>query len=407
MQAAFKVQPGPWAKNAALNAVMSALGAGRALIVGGAVRSAVLGQTMDDIDIATVLTPPEVTRILEGAGLKVVPTGIDHGTVTAVADHQGFEITTLRRDVETDGRRAVIAFTDDWTEDAQRRDFTMNTLLMNLDGDVFDPTGSGVADLKAGVVRFVGDPDTRIREDGLRILRFFRFHARYGKGVPDQAGFAACAHNAGLIENLSRERVTAELEKLLLAPGAGEAVMAMTRAGILTGLIQPQFDSGIFAQIQKIVLNPGYEINPALLLAYTVCENKSEILDTKIDKFLSLSNRKKDYLKSCMNFLKDHSDSHQKNLILFGQDVTLGGSILLNVFNAKSKISTNLESLVEDIRAIPMPKFPLTANDVMKTLGISQGRDVGDAMKRVMDFWLSKNTTPDRDACLKFLKTLQ
>ncbi len=171
-------------------AVMAALGEGNACFVGGSVRNALLEKPVGDIDIATPLKPDEVVRRLEAAGLKAVPTGIEHGTITAIAHGMPFEITTLRRDVETDGRRAVVAFGDDWAEDAQRRDFTMNALYASADGEVFDTVG-GVEDLKARRVRFVGDPVTRIREDYLRILRLFRFHAWYGKDEIDSAALHA------------------------------------------------------------------------------------------------------------------------------------------------------------------------------------------------------------------------
>src|ERR1700739_1220589 len=177
--------------------------------VGGAVRDGLLGRRVSDIDVATPVMPENVIRAVEAAGLKAIPTGIAHGTVTAVVGRQPFEVTTLRRDVETDGRHAVVAFTDDWRADAARRDFTMNALSMTRDGVVFDYFG-GIADLRHGVVRFVGDPATRIAEDYLGILRFFRFHARYGVGPPDAAAVAAIRAGVAGLARLSAERVWAE-----------------------------------------------------------------------------------------------------------------------------------------------------------------------------------------------------
>ena len=179
----------PWMKTPQVVAVMDALEArgftGCARFVGGCVRNSLLNRPIEDIDIATTLTPDQVTEALQEAGIRAVPTGVEHGTITAVADSQPFEITTLRRDVSTDGRRAVVAFTQDWTEDAQRRDFTLNAVYADRDGTLFDPTGRGIEDGKAGRIVFVGDAMTRIREDYLRILRFFRFQAWYGKGDAD------------------------------------------------------------------------------------------------------------------------------------------------------------------------------------------------------------------------------
>ena len=193
----------PWMELSATRAVMEALEsrgyAGCARFVGGCVRNSLLGQPIDDIDIATTLTPDQVTEALEGVGVKVVPTGVDHGTVTAVSEGRAYEITTLRRDVSTDGRRAVIAFTQNWEEDAVRRDFRLNALYADGEGRIFDPTGEGVADAKAGRIVFVGDAMTRIREDYLRILRFFRFQAWYGRGDPDPAALAACKALKGML----------------------------------------------------------------------------------------------------------------------------------------------------------------------------------------------------------------
>jgi poly(A) polymerase len=183
---------------AVIEALEAAGGPGCARFVGGCVRNAILKRPIDDIDIATTLTPDQVTEALTKAGLKAVPTGVDHGTVTAVSRGRPYEITTLRRDVETDGRRAVVVFTTDWAEDAQRRDFRLNALYADPSGKLYDPTAGGLADARAGRIIFVGDAETRIREDGLRILRFFRFFAWYGRGEPDAVGLAACASLRGL-----------------------------------------------------------------------------------------------------------------------------------------------------------------------------------------------------------------
>ncbi len=205
--------------------------------MGGAVRNALMGTPVKDVDIATTALPADVMRLATEAGLHAVPTGIEHGTVTVVAEHVPFEVTTLRRDIETFGRHARVTFTTDWTEDARRRDFTMNALYCSADGTVHDPLG-GYADLVARRVRFIGDARERIREDYLRTLRFFRFLAEYGDGAaPDPEGLAAAiAEKAGLA-GLSGERIRAELLRLLAAPGALEAVRAMIEAGLLAPVL--------------------------------------------------------------------------------------------------------------------------------------------------------------------------
>jgi poly(A) polymerase len=207
-----------------------------ARVVGGAVRDALLGRRLGDIDIATTAVPDEVARRAAAAGIKAVPTGVDHGTLTLIAHGRTVEVTTLRRDLETDGRHAVVAFGRDWAADARRRDFTLNALSLSRDGTVHDDVG-GLADLAARRVRFIGDPAARIREDYLRSLRFFRFHAAFGAGAPDAAALAAIVALRGGLATLSRERVRAELLKLMAAPGAAAMARVMAERGILTPLL--------------------------------------------------------------------------------------------------------------------------------------------------------------------------
>ena len=239
-----------WMTAPATAAVMDAISPGdsdRARFVGGAVRDALAGRTVEDIDIATTLTPQAAAQALGAAGLKVVPTGIDHGTITAVAFGKPFEITTLRRDVETFGRRAVVAFTTDWAEDAIRRDFRMNAIYADRFGALFDPF-DGVADARAGRVVFIGEPRERIAEDHLRILRFYRFNAWYGAGI-DPEGQAACAELATTLEAVSAERIWKEFRKLLLAPDPREAVRAMHAGHVLERVLTARLDLNLFEGI--------------------------------------------------------------------------------------------------------------------------------------------------------------
>jgi poly(A) polymerase len=252
---------GDWIDNPATQSVAALLtDAGyHALFVGGCVRNALLGVPVTDIDISTEARPERVIELAEAAGLKAVPTGIDHGTVTVVADGEPHEITTFRRDVETFGRRAVVAFTDRIEEDARRRDFTINALYAAPDGTLRDPLG-GLADLDARRVRFIEDPDARIREDYLRILRFFRFHAWYGddsEGL-DPDGLAACAANSLGLETLSRERVGGEMKKLISAPDPAPAVAAMQASGCLTHVIHgaDAHALGLLVHLEQAALQP-------------------------------------------------------------------------------------------------------------------------------------------------------
>ncbi len=217
-------------------------------LVGGCVRDALLGRTASDVDLATTLRPEAVTERARAAGLKAVPTGIEHGTVTLVVEGEPHEVTTLREDVETDGRHAVVRFGRDFFRDAERRDFTINALSLSADATLHDTTG-GVADLAAGRVRFIGEAATRIREDFLRILRFFRFHARYGRGDPDPEGLAAAVAARDGLFRLSRERVRAEFLKLLLAPRAVEAVAILSQTGLLSRITGGAGELGRLARV--------------------------------------------------------------------------------------------------------------------------------------------------------------
>ncbi len=229
-------------------------GEGRLRIVGGAVRDTLMGVRSEDVDLATPLLPQEVTRRAEALGAKVIPTGIAHGTVTIVYREHMYEVTTLRRDVSTDGRRATVAFSDDWKEDASRRDFTINALYADpLNGEIFDYFG-GLADLEARRVRFIGEPEQRIAEDYLRILRYFRFHARFGEGPLDTAAYEAVSRDADRMMGLSRERVADELLKLLALPDP-VPTLALMDEGRIWRAVLPEADSASVARVAKLVAN--------------------------------------------------------------------------------------------------------------------------------------------------------
>ncbi|MBL4627227.1 MAG: CCA tRNA nucleotidyltransferase [Roseicyclus sp.] len=228
-----------WLTHPGTLAVFDALAPHNVWFVGGCVRNGILGLPVDDIDICTDALPETVMDLTRAAGLKAIPTGIDHGTVTIVADGKPHEITTLRRDIETNGRHASVLFTHQTSEDAARRDFTINALYATRNGDVLDPNGEGLLDLGNRHLRFIGDPNARIAEDYLRILRFFRFHAWYAdpNGGMDQDALAACAANIDGLTQLSRERVGAEIRKLLLAPNPAPALATMDQTGILNAIL--------------------------------------------------------------------------------------------------------------------------------------------------------------------------
>lgn len=243
-----------WRTRTDLIRLTEALGAaeGQVRFVGGAVRDALLGLPVSDLDLATTHLPEDVSRRVKAAGFKAVPTGIAHGTITAVLPSGPVEVTTLRRDVSTDGRRATVAFTDDWREDAARRDFTINALSADpLSGAVHDYFG-GLDDIQIGLVRFIGDPFQRIAEDHLRILRFFRFHARFGQGAPDPAGLEACVARANDLMALSRERIAQELLKLLAGIDPVPTVALMVAHGIFAAVL-PEIDAQSVTRLERLV----------------------------------------------------------------------------------------------------------------------------------------------------------
>lgn len=265
----MKLPAAPWRKWGGMKRLLGALGAaeGKTRFVGGCVRDTLLGLDVSDVDLATCLPPHEVMKRLDRARIKAVPTGLAHGTVTAVIRGRPVEVTTLRRDVATDGRRATIAYTGDWREDAARRDFTINALSADPEsGELFDYFG-GADDLAARRVRFIGDPLTRIAEDHLRILRFFRFHARFGEGAPDRAGLEACAARVNDLMALSRERIADELLKLLAVPEPAATVRLMIERGILKPVLPEIKDAALLAALIETERAAGIAPDPVRRLA--------------------------------------------------------------------------------------------------------------------------------------------
>ncbi|MEN9896185.1 MAG: hypothetical protein RIR97_2037, partial [Pseudomonadota bacterium] len=266
----ISVAEASWFKDPKLKRIFTVLTAdgGDVRVVGGAVRNSLLGEPVADVDLATTLLPETVIALANKAGIKSVPTGLAHGTVTLVLEGKPFEVTTLRRDAATDGRHAEVVFSTDWQEDANRRDFTINALYATVDGDVIDLVG-GLADLETRTVRFIGDASQRIAEDYLRILRYFRFFAFYGSGRPDAEALRACARGRAGLKGLSSERVWAELKKLLSAPDPGRALLWMRQSGVLNDILPESEKWGIDAIPGLVATGAalGWTPDPLLRLA--------------------------------------------------------------------------------------------------------------------------------------------
>jgi poly(A) polymerase len=383
-------------------------GADCARFVGGCVRNALIGQPISDIDIATTLAPETVLEALKAAGLKAVPTGVEHGTVTAIAGRKPFEITTLRRDVETDGRRAVVAFTDDWREDAERRDFTLNALYARRDGTIFDPTGHGVADARAGRIVFVGEPTQRIREDYLRILRFFRFLAWYGKGPADAAALAACEALKDHIATLSAERVSKELLKLLAADDPREAVALMHRTGVLATVLPAPIDLARFGGMVRIEDDQLFENEPVLRLAALLPDD--QLGAAQFAERLRLSNAERDRITAALAptpVLKSWMSPREIRRLVYrvGLPVFRDRAKLAWARAERTAVTPQWRGMIALAEGWPAPKFPLTGDDVV-TAGVPKGPMVGEVLREVEEWWIDHDFIDDPMSAVEKLKSI-
>jgi poly(A) polymerase len=400
----------PWMSEPATTAVMAALeaagGKGCARFVGGCVRNAVMRIPIDDVDIATTLTPDEVTEALERAGLRAVATGVEHGTVTAISQSRPYEITTLRRDVSTDGRRAVVAFTSDWFEDAQRRDFRFNSLYADSDGTVFDPTGEGVADAREGRAVFVGDAATRIREDYLRILRLFRFHAWYGKGEPDAAAVAASRKLKGQLNTLSAERIAKELLKTLAAPDPRDAFALMAGIGVLAEVLPEAGDLTRLNRLVETELNQFWTADAELRLASLL--PNAEAASTAARR-LRLANAQHDRLVAALapepNVRPAMTPKEARQAVYKAGAAAFADRVKLAWASTDATAEANhwlaLLKIGESWRP---PTLPVGGGDAAAA-GIPHGPQVGQALKAVEAWWVDQDFPDDRAAALAQLKT--
>ncbi len=359
---------------------------------GGAVRDALIGVEVADIDLATPDPPETVTRLAAEAGLTTRPTGIEHGTVTVVADRRPFEVTTLRRDVETFGRRARVAFTDDWRADAARRDFTINALYADPDGRLHDYF-EGATDLAAGRVRFIGDATQRIHEDALRILRFFRFHARFGKGAPDAESLAACRALASLADALSGERIRQELFRLLIGPRAHYAATLMAEAGVLAVVLPSATRLDRLGRLAALESAPDPLRRLGALLAHGSDETAAK---------LRLSNAEtRRLIEMCPPLtLAPDVDARSRRRLLYAHEVTrVRDSAWLALAESGDD---RFRTWIEDAGSWQRPKLPVSGEDARR-LGLVAGPPLGAALRRVEDEWIASDFALDRDACLRLL----
>jgi poly(A) polymerase len=396
-----RLAPQPWMTSA--HRVMAALEKawpGSARFVGGCVRNALLGEPVSDIDIATQLTPDRVEKAMLDARIAVHPTGIEHGTLTVVADHHPFEVTTLRRDVETDGRRATVAFTEDWAEDAQRRDFRMNALYASANGDVFDPTGGGLDDIEQKRIIFVGDAETRIREDYLRILRFFRFYAWYGQGSPDAVGLAACAKLKTGLSGISAERIWMETKKLLSAPNPLPSLKAMEASGVFAILFPESGGLELLGKVVAVEAGAGLPPDPMARFLSLFWKDASTIRD--VASRLKLSNEESHRLiwaarDATVIDTRMNARALRRALYAIGPSVFRDRLVL--EWAQDPAASGVWKTLYDAANTYERPAMPVTGNDLLSR-GVTEGPAIGDTLRKLEAAWIDSDFKLDRDKLL-------
>ena len=376
-----RLPPAEWRERPGLRRIVAALTAGGGAVkaVGGAVRDTLLGLPVADIDLATPLLPEEVTRRLAAADIKVIPTGIAHGTVTAIASGDHHEITTLRRDVETDGRRATIAFADDWRDDAARRDFTINALYADPDTGAIDDWFGGLADLDAGRVAFIGDAATRIAEDHLRILRFYRFAARFGRGDLDPISHAAVVTARQSLKSLSRERIADELLKILSLPDPRAIVRQMAADGIFEVLL-PELDAGFAAALDRLIANEraaAATIAPLRRLAALLPTDAA--ITEQVASRLRLSTRQRKHLAALGGHRADVERPIRQLAHAIGVEAARDVHLLAGDPAAIGALS-----------GWTVPQLPLKGGDIVAR-GIAAGPEVARILKAVEAEWVAED----------------
>lgn len=400
-----KIEPQPWMTSPKTRAVLEALSAGGIGVrfVGGCVRDALLGRKIADVDLAADAPPERVIESLKKAGLKVIPTGLSHGTVTAVSEGSPYEITTLRHDVETDGRRAVVAFTDDWEADAARRDFTMNALSLEPGGLLHDPFG-GLEDLQAGRVRFVGDARQRLTEDVLRLLRYFRFYAHYGRPPPDPEALVACREMAHMLPRLSAERVRVEIMKLLSAPDPAPVIRLMRDEGVLDHFLARA--TGIDRLDRMVAIEAGLGLCDPLRRLAALLPVDAETA-RHLAQGLRLSNSERDRLVAMAASSLDLSpelDGPARRRGLYKVGTAAWRDLVLSAWAAgrDSPDDASWRGLFEEAQHWSRPEFPVSGRDV-KQLGIEEGAAVGELLRATEDWWVEGDFRAGREECLAWL----
>jgi tRNA nucleotidyltransferase/poly(A) polymerase len=387
-----------WLERGPVRAIFAALSlpGEEVRVVGGAVRNALMGLPVTEIDFATTATPDVVAARADAAGLKTVPTGVEHGTLTLVAGGRGFEVTTLREDIETDGRRAVVRFGRDWEADARRRDFTVNALFADASGKVYDPIG-GYGDVMARRIRFIGDPDRRIAEDRLRILRLFRFQAAYGSDGMDATGLAAAIKGRNGLRDLSAERIGQEMRRIVTAPGAVAAVASMQDSGILPIVFAGIGYVAVFGRLVAFDAALGRSPDIALRLAALGARVAEDV--ERLTARLRLANAERDRMGAAVSAASSFDPlpdpkAARRLLYRLGVDAWTGGLRLAQAWGTRGADDAEVSGLVNLPERWTAPQFPLTGRDIIEG-GARPGPAVGTLLKAVEDWWVTNDFGAD------------
>jgi poly(A) polymerase len=385
-----------WLNAPETEAVVKALGEDHVRFVGGAVRDSLLGRQIEDIDIATDLIPDKILKLLEFNDIRAVPTGIEHGTIAAVFPGRAYEITTLRADVETDGRHAKVKFIDDWAGDASRRDFTINALYMDVRGEITDYS-TGLDDLAKGIVRFIGDAATRMEEDALRILRFFRFHAHYAEGPLDENVLAVIAANTALLDKLSPERVTTEISKLLMAPDPVPVIKLMQQSGVWQKFmpVVPLDRISRLCEIETVVGDRSLLRRYSTILPGNIGDLRQSLAALRLNRHQQSHLVSLLHLDSTIGVGMDEKATHEA--LYYHHYLTFCDTLVLN---SSLEDADQIIDLCKRALGCEIPKFPVKGKDLLE-LGFEPGPNFGKALLKMESAWIASDFKLSKEKLLQ------
>jgi len=405
----------PWSSGIAYEIMMVLGGSDKTMIVGGAVRDWLSGIPVKDIDFASKLLPDESMKILLKAGYNVKPIGIDHGTITVFNNNKSYEITSLRKDIITDGRHARVIFEGSWEDDAYRRDFTINALYSDEYGSIIDPTGLGFKDLESKTLRFIGKPQTRIKEDYIRIIRYFRFFSKYSKNI-DKDSMESCIKYAKYLSKISGERILTELEKIFLEKDSKDIINILVDKNIMNALYSPSLVKNFNLErslLKKIIslLNTNKNRNSYAFILYTSFiialqnnnkYNSSKIVLSIVDRF-SLSNNDKNLLNRNIAWISKNEIITKKFITKLWLDH--GELFVLELKEILSIIDNKKVKMFLSTFNNAPPIFPISGKD-LKKIGMSEGKQIGQIINLTRDWWINNDCIPDKNNCISFIKKL-